>query len=142
MYAGPRTYEKSHKDLFSVGRLALELFLEQKGISQHSENLSRKMFCLTQSKDWLYLAFFPQEDSNELKRPMGHLTSFLETVTRALSVELELASSSRYIRYKIIDDIIKNIPAGNSTSTSITSPQSTQTMDSLLYEADNLLNFR
>ena len=31
MYAGPRTYEYSSKDLFSFGRLALELFLEPQG---------------------------------------------------------------------------------------------------------------
>ena len=35
LYAGPRTYESYYKDLFSFGRLALELFLEQKGKSQH-----------------------------------------------------------------------------------------------------------
>ena len=31
MYAGPRTYEDNDKDVFSLGRLALELFLEPKG---------------------------------------------------------------------------------------------------------------
>ena len=31
MYAGPRTYKNLHKDLFSFGRLALELFLEPQG---------------------------------------------------------------------------------------------------------------
>ena len=31
MYAGPRTYEDTSKDLFSCGRLALELFLQPKG---------------------------------------------------------------------------------------------------------------
>ena len=31
MYAGPRTYEKYHKDLFSTARLALELFLPREG---------------------------------------------------------------------------------------------------------------
>ena len=35
LYAGPRTYEDQAKDLFSFGRLALELFLDQKGKSQH-----------------------------------------------------------------------------------------------------------
>ena len=32
MYAGPRTYRRSSKDLFSFARLALELFLEPEGI--------------------------------------------------------------------------------------------------------------
>ena len=32
LYAGPRTYELSHKDIFTFGRLALELF--EKGKSQ------------------------------------------------------------------------------------------------------------
>ena len=31
MYAGPRTYEEHYKDLFSIARLALELFLERSG---------------------------------------------------------------------------------------------------------------
>ena len=31
IYAGPRTYESDNKDLFSIGRLALELFLEPEG---------------------------------------------------------------------------------------------------------------
>ena len=35
LYAGPRTYELEFKDLFSFGRLALELFLDRKGKSQH-----------------------------------------------------------------------------------------------------------
>ena len=33
LYAGPRTYESDFKDLFSIGRMALELFLDQKGKS-------------------------------------------------------------------------------------------------------------
>ena len=32
LYAGPRTYELDNKDIFSFGRLALELY--EKGISQ------------------------------------------------------------------------------------------------------------
>ena len=32
IYAGPRTYEMVGKDLFSFGRMALELFLEPKGL--------------------------------------------------------------------------------------------------------------
>ena len=37
MYAGPRTYEYRSKDLFSFGRLALELFLEPQGkINTHT----------------------------------------------------------------------------------------------------------
>ena len=35
LYAGPNTYENIWKDLFSFGRLALELFLDKKGKSQH-----------------------------------------------------------------------------------------------------------
>ena len=31
MYAGPRSFEGDHKDVFSFGRLALELFLDQQG---------------------------------------------------------------------------------------------------------------
>ena len=34
VYAGPRSFEDRLKDLFSFGRLALELFLEQQGKSQ------------------------------------------------------------------------------------------------------------
>ena len=35
VYAGPNTYDTNNKDLFSFGRLALELFLEQTGKSQY-----------------------------------------------------------------------------------------------------------
>ena len=33
-YAGPRSFQPSNKDLFSFGRLALELFLDEAGRSQ------------------------------------------------------------------------------------------------------------
>ena len=35
LYAGPRTYEDDFKDIFTFGRLALELF--EKGTSQSNE---------------------------------------------------------------------------------------------------------
>ena len=34
VYAGPRSFKSNNKDLFTYGRLALELFLEQQGKSQ------------------------------------------------------------------------------------------------------------
>ena len=35
VYAGPRSFNSQHKDLFSFGRLALELFLSQQGKSSN-----------------------------------------------------------------------------------------------------------
>ena len=32
VYAGPRTFELNNKDLFSFGRLAMELFMDKSGI--------------------------------------------------------------------------------------------------------------
>ena len=34
MYAGPRTYEEDQKDLFSVGRMASEMFMDPEGIGR------------------------------------------------------------------------------------------------------------
>ena len=31
VYAGPQTFEQGHKDLFSFGRIAMELFMDKKG---------------------------------------------------------------------------------------------------------------
>ena len=42
-YAGPRTFETHFKDLFSFGRLALELFLDQEA---RSESISLQYSCL------------------------------------------------------------------------------------------------
>ena len=35
VYAGPRSFDRADKDLFSFGRLALELFLSQQGKSSN-----------------------------------------------------------------------------------------------------------
>ena len=34
VFAGPRSFEGDNKDLFSIGRLALDLFLSQQGNSK------------------------------------------------------------------------------------------------------------
>ena len=36
VYAGPRSFENNHKDVFSFGRLALELFLSQSGFGHEN----------------------------------------------------------------------------------------------------------
>lgn len=43
LYAGPRAFENSLKDLFSIGRMAMEFFLDPQGKNQ----LLKKLMTLT-----------------------------------------------------------------------------------------------
>ena len=86
-------------------------------------------------KEWLFLAFFPREDSNELSQHRANLTPFLKAVMKALSAELEVGFD-KDMREPISDDIIRNIPSENSTS--ITIP-SFHTIDTLHLEFDGIL---
>ena len=95
---------------------------------------------LTKIKEWLFLTFFPQEDINELNRLRRNLTPFLKAVINALSVELELNYVKDLMRKSIINQIIQNLPAENSASTTINF--FSQTVDTLHDEFDGLLNIK
>ena len=71
-------------------------------------------------KEWLWLTFFPQEESAKLAVLRSNLTPFLKAVTRALSIELE-GSGTYTDRKDVFDEIIQNLPAENSTSNFCTS---------------------
>ena len=92
---------------------------------------------LTENKDWLFLAFFPQEDENELNRLRKKLTPFLKAVTKALSAELEIGFMHE-MRESIMDEIIQNIPSENAISTTINS--SPYTIDTLRLEFAGILD--
>ena len=89
-------------------------------------------------KEWLTLAFFPQEDRNELNQLRGQLTPFLKAVTNALSAELEIGLFLRmiYSKQPILDEVIQNIPPENSHS--ITIGPSTRTIDTLNLEFNEI----
>ena len=91
---------------------------------------------MTEIKEWLTLAFFPQEDSNNLNQLRGQLTPFLKAVTKALSAELEIGYSDE-MRNSILDEIIRNIPAENSISVAIN--PSARTIDTLQLELHGIL---
>ena len=44
VYAGPRAFEGNMKDIFSFGRLALELFYDEQGTSQKADRKVIKIF--------------------------------------------------------------------------------------------------
>ena len=46
MYAGPRSYERYNRDLFSAARLALELFLDQEGKLTRLQVLTRNFLLI------------------------------------------------------------------------------------------------
>ena len=70
---------------------------------------------LTGNIEWLFLAFFPQEDPNELSQLRGYLTPFLRAVMKALSAELEIGFDRKEMTEPIMDEIIRNISSENST---------------------------
>ena len=45
VYAGPRSFEGNYKDVFSFGRLALELFLSQQGFGHKITDQRNLIFC-------------------------------------------------------------------------------------------------
>ena len=105
------------------------------------KKLSFELFLLTEIKEWLFLTLFPQENINDLNQLRRNMTPFLKAVTAALSVELELGLDvDKDIKLSIIDDIIKNISAENSTSITINLPA--QTYDILHAELDCLLDLK
>ena len=101
------------------------------------------MFC-SKSIDWLWLTFFPQEDSEQLLALRNNLTPFLKAVTEALSLELEDLESPvcdiQDVRQDLCDKIIQNVPAENSTSNFCSNLS--QASYTLQLEFDQLLNLR
>ena len=93
---------------------------------------------LTENKEWLFLAFFPQEDEHERNQLRAKLTPFLKAVTKALSAELEVGYDKEKMGEPIMNEIIRNIPSEYSTSIAI--DHSTHTVDTLHLELDGILN--
>ena len=73
------------------------------------------MFC-SLFKEWLYLTFFPQENSGQLADHRSQLTPFLNGVTKALSIELEQDYLSLDQKTAVFNEIVQNVPAEDSTS--------------------------
>ena len=67
-------------------------------------------------KEWLWLTFFPQEDSVKLIALRSNLTPFLKAVTRALTIELEESYPLENEKKDIFNEILQNLPAENSTT--------------------------
>ena len=86
----------------------------------------------------MYLAFFPQEDDDQLTQLRGGLTPFLKAVSKGLSFELE--GNSTYHDKSLFDEIMQNIPAENSAPNS--SIPSTQPSNTLHLEFDKLLDLQ
>ena len=115
--------------------LTISFFEEFQGQSTKWEKVFFEPFLLTEIKEWLFLAFFPQEDSNKLNQLRGQLTLFLKAVSKALSAELEVGYSYEK-KEPILDEIIRNIPSENSTSITI---NPSATIDTLNLEFNNIL---
>ena len=69
-----------------------------------------------------------------------NLTPFLKAVMKALSCELEIEASDFETAGKIIDEIIQNVPAENSTLNFCTNLS--QASGTLQLEFDHLLNLK
>ena len=66
----------------------------------------------------------------------SNLTPFLKAVIRALSLDLEVNGASGDQRKAVFDEILQNLPAGNSTSNFCTN--FSQASDTLNLEFDGL----
>ena len=119
MYAGPRTYEADNIDFFSFARLALELFLRHEGKWTTFLRVLIQFwtFCWLY-KEWLFLAFFPQEDAERLTLLRRNLSPFLKTMSKALSYELENGDDEiQQLQIEALyNEILRNLPAESSTS--------------------------
>ena len=145
MYAGPRTFTRKYKDLFSIGRLALEMFLEPKGkVNFTLKFLSTLWIRLTLVTEWLYLSFYPQEDSEKLLLLRASLTQFHKSVRKALAFELEYGfwyedSQQRLIEHMteaILTEILQNVPP--EVSGSNLNPVSAEASNTLQLELERL----
>ena len=99
----------------------------------------------------MYLAFFPQENDDQLTELREGLTPFLKTVSKGLSFELEnsfLDGHYGKIHYEkmkagkksIFDEILQNVPAENTVTNCGTI--STVTLNTLNKEFDKLLDLQ
>ena len=99
---------------------------------------------LTPITEWLYYAFFPQEDHDQFTRLRSSLSPFLKGVSKALSNELEDFGVMRFgdddKTESIINEIVDNIPDENSTSSFVL--PSMQNSDTVCLEFNRLLNIR
>ena len=95
-------------------------------------------------KEWLYLAFFPQEDPVQLRVIRSMLTPFLQSVSRALPFELK---NPYNWKEDLLREIIQNAPAENSVSTHLQILRNvqaswSQASDTLKLEFDQLLDLQ
>ena len=94
--------------------------------------------------EWLFLSFFPQEDTAELTRLRDSLNPFLQSVTKALSFELENNELHKDVKVQrvraIFDELVQNLPTGESNST--WHQKSIQALNTLHKEFDRLLNLK
>ena len=99
---------------------------------------------MTPITEWLYYAFFPQEDHDQFIRLRSSLSPFLKAVSKALSNELEDFGIMRLgdddKTESIINEIVDNIPDENSTSSFVL--PSIQNSDTVCLEFNRLLNIR
>ena len=91
-------------------------------------------------KEWLYLAFFPQEDPRRLRRRRKKLTPFLKAVMIALFSELKNPSLTRDRKQALFDSILQSVPTGRSASNLVA--RRSQASDTLELEFDELLNLQ
>ena len=96
--------------------------------------------CCSKSIDWLWLTFFPQEDSEQLLALRNNLTPFLKAVTRVLSIELEKGDVDVEEKYSLFAEVLQNLPAESSTSNFRL--KSGQPLEALESEFDQLLNLQ
>ena len=94
--------------------------------------------------EWLFLSFFPQEDTVELTRLRDVLSPFLKSVTKALSFELENNELDKDVKVQrvraIFDDLYQNVPTEESNS--ISYQNSTPATNTLHKEFGRLLNLK
>ena len=135
VYAGPRSFESYGKDLFSFGRLALELFIDEQGQSQKIASFVTENRRFSDSiPDWLYKCFFPQEDYQQLMTYRSQLTPFLKLIMKALSSDLENDDFGPRSHESLCNEIILEAQSLSANS----SPQTKSNFNTLQTEHNQL----
>ena len=107
VYAGPLTFTEGTKDLFSFGRLAMELMLDKSGTEF---TFSTFCFCFdifeSENKVFLGLTFYPIEDPAILERFRHQLFPFMKAIQKTTTSEFVDNES------EILDEIIHTARSG------------------------------
>ena len=109
VYAGPSTFQSGTKDIFSFGRLAMELMLDKPGIESTFSSLIFFAIFETQCKVFLGLTFYPIEEAAILERFRLGLCPFIRAIQKTTSSGLVFVS-------EVFEEILSSARSGQITN--------------------------